>query len=169
MIVTCGSCGARFNVDTAKLSSEKGRFKCSKCGNAVQFGKNTSKQKRILIADDTDFFRSMLEDLLKEKGYEILTAKDGEEAIIKAKHELPDLDLLLLDMVMPKADGFEIIKELRKGVMGRNLQILTISGLVKSEEDRMLMKELGVKGYIDKNTPPDEIVRRIDMLFNEAD
>jgi len=164
MIVGCKNCNSRFKLDDAKAAGGV-RFKCSKCGEMIEVKKAADRPKKIVVADDTALFRFMMEDLLVKKGYEVITAKDGEEALAKVKHELPDLDLLLLDMVMPKMDGFAVIRELNKEAMGKNLPILTLSGVVKSDEDRAMMRELGVKGYIDKSTPPEEILHRVDMLL----
>ena len=164
MIVECKACNSRFKLDDAK-AEKGGRFKCSKCGEIIEVKKATGRPKKIVVADDTALFRFMMEDLLVKRGYEVITAKDGEDALSKVKHELPDLDLLLLDMVMPRMDGFAVIRELNKGVMGKNLPILTLSGVIKSDEDKATMREMGVRGYIDKSTPPEEIIRRVDMLL----
>lgn len=164
MIVECKSCQSRFKLDDVKAEAG-GRFKCSKCGEIIDLKKEGGLRKKIIVADDTEYFRSMIADLLVNQGYEVITAVDGEDALAKVKHELPELDLLLLDMVMPKMDGFTVIREISKGVMGKNLPILTLSGVVKSDEDKAMMRELGVKGYIDKSTPPEEILHRVDMLL----
>ena len=123
-------------------------------------------KKRVVVADDTAFFRMMLTDLLTEAGYDVITAVDGEDALIKIKHELPALDLVLLDMLMPKLDGFQVIEELKKGVMANNLPILALSGVFKSESDRDHMKKLGVVGYVDKDTSPDQILERVNMVLH---
>jgi len=168
MVVECKNCNSRFKLDDAKAAGG-GRFKCSKCGEIIEVKKAAGRPKKIVVADDTDFFRTIVEDMLVKNGYEVITAKDGEEALAKVKHELPDLDLLLLDMVMPKMDGFAVIRELNKGGKSNNLPILTLSGVVKSDEDRATMRELGVKGYIDKSTPLEEILHRVDMLLRTED
>ncbi len=183
MNVECQTCHSSYNVDPSKIPPSGARFKCRKCGSVVEVklpaaaeatsmpekepAKTDSqdRKKRVVVADDTAFFRMMLTDLLTEAGYEVITAVDGEDALIKIKHELPDLDLVLLDMLMPKMDGFQVIKELKKGVMGKNLPILALSGVFKSDADRDHMKELGVLGYVDKDTPPDQIVERVNMIL----
>ncbi len=170
MIVECGSCNKRYKLDDAKVGDEGKVLKCPGCGGVIVAHKETGNQlgprkKKIVVADDTDFFREMLKDMLTSSGYDVITAVDGEDALHKVKHELPELDLLLLDMLMPKIDGFTVIEELHKGAMGKVLPILALSGVFKSEEDRVRMKELGIAGYIDKSTPPDEIVRRVSMIL----
>lgn len=176
MVIECSNCQSRYRVDDDRLVNGEYRFKCSKCGeivvsrkgdDAAAVGDNPkSGKKRIIVADDTAFFRTMLSDVLIEAGYEVITAIDGEDAFTKIKHELPNVDLLLLDMLMPKMDGFKLIEELRKGAMGKNLPVLALSGVFKSESDREHMKALGVVGYIDKDVSPDQILNRVNMLFS---
>jgi len=169
------------------MSPTGARFKCKKCSSIVEaklpavatedrsMSENKAanpdskdskdSKKRVIVADDTAFFRMMLTELLTEAGYEVITAVDGEDALIKIKHELPALDLVLLDMLMPKLDGFQVIEELKKGVMANNLPILALSGVFKSDADRDHMKKLGIVGYIDKDTPPDQILERVNMVL----
>jgi len=177
MVVTCSGCSSNYKVNESSISGSHARFKCKKCGNLIEFevdaGPSTVEElkgevkKKIVVADDTAFFRIMLKDLLEAEGYEVVTANDGEDALIKIKHELPQLDLVLLDMLMPKMDGFQVISEVKKGVMGQSLPILALSGVFKSDSDREHMKELGILGYIDKDTPTEEIVRRVNMILGE--
>ena len=188
MIIECTNCQSRFKVDESKIGSKSSKFKCSKCDSIIvvpalkkaedevhhsmfkdksddQLASEGGRKKKIIVADDTSFFREMLNDIMTKEGYEVIVAENGEEALNKVKHELPDLDLLLLDMLMPKMDGFAVISEIKKGAMGKDLPILALSGVFKSEEDRERMKELGVAGYIDKDTPPEDILRRVNMIL----
>lgn len=180
MIVQCEGCKTKYRINEAIIGNKIRQFKCRKCQAAVVISppkaqttegvkavtSDSGKKKRVVVADDTAFFRVMLSDLLKNGGYEVIEAKDGEEAINKVMRELPDLDLLLLDMLMPKADGFTVIQEIKRTDEGRDLPILAVSGVFKSEEDRKLMKELGIVGYVDKNTPPGEILNRVNLILN---
>ena len=185
MNVECLSCHSRYNLDPSKIPSSGARFKCKKCASIIEVapiagdetaaalqvnqtaeaGESPDRKKKIVVADDTAFFRMMLSDLLTEAGYEVITAVDGEDALVKIKHELPELDLVLLDMLMPKMDGFKVIAEIKKGVMGRNLPVLALSAVFKSDTDRDHMKELGVSGYVDKDTSPEQILDRVNMIL----
>lgn len=184
MKVECQSCHSSYNLDPSKIPPTGARFKCRKCSAMVEVNPSAvvgepsllpkiepaktdseDSKKKVVVADDTAFFRMMLTELLTEAGYEVITAVDGEDALIKIKHELPDLDLVLLDMLMPKLDGFQVIEELKKGVMANNLPILALSGVFKSDADRDHMKKLGIVGYIDKDTPPDQILERVNMVL----
>lgn len=186
MKIECESCHSIYNVDPSKIPPTGARFKCKKCGAIVEVKRpavateskptpenepvkidSQVRKKRVVVADDTAFFRMMLTDLLTGAGYDVITAVDGEDALIKIKHELPHVDLVLLDMLMPKLDGFKVIEELRKGVMANNLPVLALSGVFKSDADRDHMKKLGVVGYIDKDTSPDQILERVNMVLRQ--
>lgn len=68
----------------------------------------------ILVADDDNIFRELLEDILRKNGYHIFPASDGEEAIEKFFKYHSQLDLVILDVMMPEPDGWETLKEIRK-------------------------------------------------------
>lgn len=119
------------------------------------------RKKRILVVDDVEMFRVLMTELLTKEGFEVLTAKDGLEAIQTIKHELPDLDLVLLDLLLPHLTGFEVLKEIRTGKMGQNLPVLAITGVFKKASQIEMLKKLGANGYMTKDLKPDEIIRRI--------
>lgn len=189
MIVECSNCKKKYKVDAAKLGNEKKQFRCRSCRTVivvVPSGLEESRQantpsadeqkmapseagrkKKILVADDTAFFRIMLRDLLEGAGYQVVTAVDGEEAINKVMQAMPDLDLLLLDMMMPKADGFTVIKEIKRMEKGKILPILAVSGVFKNKEDIKIMEDLNIIGYVDKNTPADEIITIVNKILNK--
>lgn len=123
------------------------------------------KQKRLLIAEDTAFFQKMLKDLLEGEGYEVLIASDGEIALRMLKHELPNLDLLVLDLQLPKISGFELLKTLRQAKLSQNLPVLTMTGVHKKAEEVMLVRKLGATGYISKSNPPEHFLFRIKQIL----
>jgi len=125
------------------------------------------KKKRILVADDTKFYCAIVEDLLKSEGYEVLTAYDGLEALKKVKAELPNLNLLILDLLMPKMTGFDVLREIRKDPNGANLPVLAITGVFKQSSEIESLKKLGAVGYITKNSKPEEILRRVKFALGE--
>ncbi len=120
-----------------------------------------SRKKRILVVDDTEMFTTLMSDLLKKEGFEVLVAKDGLAAVQAVKHELPNLDLVLLDLLLPQLTGFEVLKEIRAGKMGKDLPVLAITGVFKKASQIEMIKKLGANGYMTKDLSPDEIVRRV--------
>ena len=119
------------------------------------------KKFRILVADDTELFRGLMEELLTKEGFEVLLARDGLEAVQTVKHELPNLDLVLLDLLMPRMTGFDVLREVRKGKLGRDLPVLCITNVFKNPAEIESLQKLGATGYMSKDLSPGEIVARI--------
>ncbi len=88
--------------------------------------------KRILVADDDHKVSFLMQVKLEGKGYQVLTAKDGEEALEKVKKEKPDL--LILDVRMPKLDGDQVYMTLRSNPDTKKLPILMLTGLRTESE-----------------------------------
>ena len=114
---------------------------------------------KLIIVEDDPFLLSILAERLKEAGFDIETAIDGEDGLDKIKKN--NFDLVLLDMVLPKMDGFKILEELRNSNEAGETPIIVLSNLYdKNNIDKAIL--LGVKEYIVKayNTP-EEIVFKI--------
>jgi len=124
-----------------------------------------AKKRRILVVDDAELFRAAMEETLEKEGFEVLTAKDGLEAVQSVKHELPDLDLVLLDLLLPHLTGFEVLKQIREGKLGKDLPVLVITGVFKKASQIDQLRRLGATGYMTKDSKPEEIVRRIKSLL----
>jgi DNA-binding response OmpR family regulator len=125
-------------------------------------------KKRILVVDDTELFVIAMQELLEKEGFEVLTAKDGLEAIQTVKHELPHLDLVLLDLLLPQMTGFEVLKQIREGKLGKNLPVLVVTGVFKKAAQIDQLRQLGATGYMTKDQKPEEIVRRIKATLGLA-
>ncbi len=101
---------------------------------------------KILLIEDDTFFRGFYSTKLKEKGIEIDVAADGEEGLQKIASFHPDL--VLLDIIMPKKDGFEVLETMKKE--GTNIPTLVFSTLGQ-EKDVEKARLLGAKGYVNKS------------------
>ena len=114
--------------------------------------------KRVLVVDDESDIRMIIEAVIVSKGYEVDTAFDGEDALVKLNQN--KYDLVILDIMMPKLDGFGVLKEIRQ----RGLASLPVVMLTAKSTDKDVWKgyEEGVTYYI---TKPFENVR----LANIAD
>jgi DNA-binding response OmpR family regulator len=112
--------------------------------------------KKIIIAEDEAFLSKVMSSKLKKEGFEVLVCIDGEACIEAIKKEKPDL--VLLDLLMPKKDGFEVLEEIRADVATKNVKVIITSNLGQ-ESDIEKGKKLGVLEYIVKaNSSIHEIV-----------
>jgi len=102
---------------------------------------------RILLVEDDRFLRRAGEISLRQRGFVVTTAIDGEEALRKVRAEPPDL--ILLDLLMPKMTGIEVLKALRAEEATREIRVLILSNSSR-EQDVEEIKSLGVSGYFVK-------------------
>lgn len=116
------------------------------------------KQFRILVVDDEERILNFLRSKLRASGYEVLTAGNGLEALEQAQAQEPDL--IVLDLLMPKMDGFETLKELRS-FSAVPVIILSARG---TDVDRIKGLGLGADDYLPKPFNPDELVARIEAV-----
>lgn len=116
--------------------------------------------KKVLIADDEKRMRKLVSDFLKKEGYSIIEANDGEEALDLFEKE-NDIDLVILDVMMPKYDGWMVCREIRKK-SGVPIIMLT----ARSEEfDELFGFEMGADEYVKKPFSPKILVARVNALF----
>lgn len=124
-------------------------------------GNTTSKKELILIVDDNTENVKILGNLLR-KEYRTAVAQDGEKALCFVERQIPDL--ILLDVMMPKIDGFEVCKILREHEETKEIPIIFITAKVEKEN---ILKgfDLGGQDYITKPFSKDELIRRINTLL----
>lgn len=115
--------------------------------------------KNILIVEDEKRLRDLLRDYLKKEGYQITLAHHGEEGLELALNH--DFDLILLDVMMPFMDGFEMLKELRKQ---KNTRVFFLTAKAM-DEDFIDAYEIGADDYITKPFSPKILVLKINNLF----
>lgn len=116
------------------------------------------KQFRILVVDDEPRILNFLTSKLRASGYEVITAGNGIEALEQAQAQEPDL--IVLDVVMPKMDGFQTLRELRT-FSAVPVIFLSAKG---TDVDRIKGLGLGADDYLSKPFSPDELVARIDAV-----
>jgi CheY-like chemotaxis protein len=90
--------------------------------------------KTILTVDDEERVLQLINDILSTKGYDVLTAGSGKEAIRKSKKSLPDL--IVMDIMMPDLDGAEAVKLLKEDPATKDIPILFLSGIIMKEEGK---------------------------------
>lgn len=109
---------------------------------------------KVLVADDEESIRRLVEITLADVGHEVISASDGEEAIEKIGDDPPDL--LVLDVMMPNIDGWGVLRELRKLGIKRDIRVVMLTAK-SSESDFMSGWKLGVDAYVTKPFDPDEL------------
>ena len=115
-------------------------------------------QKQILIVDDLPENVRLLSSLLSEQGYQVITATDGQMALSIVKSECPDL--ILLDIMIPEMDGYQVCHHLKSSENTRHIPIIFLSGL-DSEFDKVAAFKVGGADYITKPFFPEEVVFRV--------
>jgi two-component system KDP operon response regulator KdpE len=116
------------------------------------------KQFRVLLVDDEERILNFLRYKLKGVGYEVLTAKNGQEALEVVQSQEPDL--MVLDLVMPKMDGFEVLKELRTF---SQIPVIVLSAR-DADADKIKGLRSGADDYLSKPFNSDELVARIEAV-----
>jgi DNA-binding response OmpR family regulator len=119
--------------------------------------------RKILVVEDDKHILAGLVDNLKMEGYTTIIARDGEAALKQVKERAPDL--VILDVMLPKLNGFEVCKRLKSG--GSNVPIIILSAQGE-EADKVLGLELGADDYVTKPFSPRELVVRIKAVLRRA-
>lgn len=118
---------------------------------------------KILIVDDEQPIRTLLDYNLKQSNFETIMAADGEQAVLKVESENPDL--ILLDLMLPKMDGIEVCKILRQRNINTPIIMLTAKG---EETDKVLGLEIGADDYMTKPFSPREVIARVKAVLRRS-
>jgi len=119
--------------------------------------------EKILVVDDQSSVRQLLQDYLTEQGFKVVTATDGQNAIYTARHEEPDL--ILLDIMMPRMDGYDFLRQYRQE---RQTPVIIITAR-EEETDAVVGLELGADDYVIKPFRMRELVARIHAVMRRKD
>ena len=122
------------------------------------------KEKILVIEDDRQAL-NLMEYILRHEGYEVLSARDGLEGVKRARTETPDL--IILDVMLPGLDGYEVCQLLREKAETSGLPILMISGKVH-RDDREIGLGVGASDYLEKPVSPSTIVARVETLLADG-
>ena len=119
--------------------------------------------KKILVVDDSPTEMNLIMASLKDKGYDLITAVDGEEALEKAQAEQPDL--IVLDIILPKKNGFQVCRQLKTTPATKDIKILMLSS--KSQDtDRFWGLKQGADEYMTKPFEESEFLSNIGKFVN---
>jgi DNA-binding response OmpR family regulator len=121
------------------------------------------KKGKVLVVDDEVNITQILEFSIGAEGFDVITAQNGEEAIEKARREQPDL--IILDVMMPKIDGYEACRILKANPLTKNIPVVLLTAKGR-DIDRRLGMEVGATDYIVKPFSPNKLVERIHQLLS---
>jgi two-component system alkaline phosphatase synthesis response regulator PhoP len=119
---------------------------------------------KILVVDDEVYIVHILDFSLGMEGYEVVTALDGEQALAKVKAERPDL--IVLDIMMPKLDGYETCKILKADPETRHIPVILLSAKGRNVDQQMGF-QVGADDYITKPFSPRKLVERISLILGQ--
>jgi DNA-binding response OmpR family regulator len=119
--------------------------------------------KKILIIEDDKFLRELISRKISDEGFDVAEAVDGEEGVKKVKTEKPDL--ILLDLILPGIDGFEVLSRTKEDLNSASIPVIILSNLGQKEEVEKGLK-LGAVDYLIKaHFTPGEIVEKIKAIL----
>ncbi len=117
---------------------------------------------KILVVDDEEKIRNVIKEYAEFEGYEVKEASNGMEAVLKCSNE--DFDVIIMDIMMPKLDGYSAIKEIKKN---KNIPVLMLSA--RGEEyDKLFGFEIGIDDYVVKPFSPKEVMARLNAILNRS-
>lgn len=125
--------------------------------NKVQ--NQTQTAPLIVIVEDDRFLSKMYTDKFQIEGFNVLTAADGEEGLNLILEKKPKL--VILDMMLPKSSGYDLLVKLRKDPYGKNVPVIALTNLAQKDEAKKAL-ELGAKEYLVKAMyTPDEVIEKV--------
>ena len=119
----------------------------------------------VLVVDDESRMRKLIKDFLIQKNYNILEAEDGERALSVYQENKEKISLILLDVMMPKLDGWSVLRQIRQE--NKNLPIVMLTARAE-ENDELFGFELGVDEYITKPFSPKILVARVEAILKRS-
>ena len=119
---------------------------------------------KILVVDDEPHIRRLVSDFLKKEGFEVVEASDGEQALLECNRLIKELSLVILDVMMPKLDGFEVLGEIRNF---SDIPVIMLTAR-SQEYDQLKSFRRGADDYISKPFSPTVMVARVLTLLKRA-
>jgi DNA-binding response OmpR family regulator len=118
-------------------------------------------RKRVLLVDDDDEIICAVETALAQRGYEVIVARDGSEALVCAERDLPDL--IILDVVMPKRSGFLVLDRIRRLAVGSPRIIMVTAS--DEPRHRSFAESRGVDAFVSKPFELGKLLKKVDALM----
>ncbi len=119
--------------------------------------------QKILVADDEEDIRLIIKFALEDKGYKVITASDGAEAVAIADKE--KIDLIILDAAMPKIDGYEACKKLKRDAKTKDIPVIFLTA-IDLQKDKLKSQRLGAVKFIAKPFEIEALIEEIASILN---
>ncbi len=126
---------------------------------------NTTNQKRLMLVDDDPNLILLVKDYLEFRGYQVITAENGREALDMLEEEIPDL--IICDVMMPEMDGYTLVQHIRENSTTEWVPVLFLSAKGQSQ-DRVKGLNTGADVYIVKPFEPEELVAQVESSLKQA-
>lgn len=128
-------------------------------------GSQEARMERILVVDDSEDVRLALTTILQDAGYDVVEASDGEDVVPLALKHRPGL--ILLDVAMPRVDGFEALRRIKAESRLRNIPVIMVTAKGRAE-DLSMARTLGARDYISKPWADGEVELRVGWVLQAA-
>jgi CheY-like chemotaxis protein len=177
MIVRCPQCKTEIRLSGDAPAEKVVPYMCPGCQAIVRIDleldevhsssssgsyRKLSRRRTVLVADDSQEILDQCEALLAAGGYQVLLAQDGAEAVRLIREEHPDV--VVLDLLMPRMTGFDVLREIRQDERVKDTIVLAISSVYK---DNILefLHQLGAQGFLDKTQIGEALTFRVASLL----
>lgn len=148
-----------------KLKSS-GIIRKEKKSEKITKNKEFKKVMKILIVEDEQVLAKVLKEKFDKAGFETKVSGDGDAAVVDAKNFLPEI--IILDLVLPKKSGFEVLKEIKAGPETKTIPVIVVSNLGEDSDIKKALS-LGAKDYFVKSQHPiNEIIEKVKSAITEA-
>ena len=122
-------------------------------------------KKKILIIEDESILQKALRNILEEQSYEVVSALNGEAGLNMAISQIPDL--VILDLILPKKEGFEVLEELKKNSKTKKIPVIILTNIEKIEDMEKAFK-LGATAYLIKTQYKlEELLKKVNGILNQ--
>jgi CheY-like chemotaxis protein len=180
VLVRCPQCHSEFRLVEFEPDQRVVRYLCPGCDEIVRLDlaldevpsssssgsfRSLERRSTVLVADDSPAVRHVAASLLQRADFNVLLARDGEDALQKLREEHPDL--MVLDLLMPGTTGFEVLRRMRSEERIRETRVIVMSSVFKGNVQDYL-EELGVRGFIDKTQLAAELVPHTRRILDAA-
>ena len=169
VVVLCPKCKVRLKVDESKLPAEGSKFKCPKCSAVLVVkkpaaqDKKTLDSKKILVAHSNPETLGLIVSILRDHRYNVVTAADGIDVMVKALKEYPFL--IIVEVALPKIYGFEICKRLKMRAETKEIKFILIPSIYDKHKYRREPVSLyGADDYIEDHDLSTQLIDKIEKL-----